>query len=182
MTGHIFNELRWHAVDTSLGEVLVAECMATDVAPLDMELPDGVYWYPMRHRDHDACCPSTVEMAVVVNYWGILLSRTVLNMGAERYLPLSEEDIAAIMEQVSDFEAVDPMEYWSLGYFEECCKCGEIIRHGDSCVTFDTGYYMAFENADNPEGFISDGIEMRLDPDYGKHLMCEQCYKELTEE
>lgn len=179
--GHIFNELIWHAVDTSLGEIMVSECGKTDVVPLDSELPDGVYWYPMRHSDNDAGCPSTIELdPVLVNHWGILLSRTVLNFGPERYIALSEEDIAEIVTVVNEYDADDPMVHWDLGYFQECCKCGEIIRHSDPCVTFDWGYYRAFENADYPEGFIS---EMSIaDPDYGRHLMCKQCYKDMVNE
>jgi hypothetical protein len=49
-------------------------------------IPDGWYFYEVRHADNDWCEPVEVALGVLVNFWGTLITKE----------PLLPEEVASI--------------------------------------------------------------------------------------
>jgi hypothetical protein len=51
------------------------------------------YYYELRHADNDWSCPITVEKAVLVNFWGTLISDKPYSLNDGGYYSLSEDEV-----------------------------------------------------------------------------------------
>lgn len=67
----------------------------------EVEVYEGRFWeerlpnkfyYDMRHGDSDWSMPITIEKWVCVNYWGLLITDTPLDLGSEDCLELTVEE------------------------------------------------------------------------------------------
>lgn len=57
-------------------------------------VPEGIYQYELRHKDEDWCDPIQIGEAVLVNFYGTVLSREPIELGADGFLDLDDDAIS----------------------------------------------------------------------------------------
>jgi len=78
-------------LEFSVADILGQQALFTDLHIDKATVPEGVYYYALRHGDDDSF-PATVEKAVTIDYFGAVLLTKELHFGENSYLPLTEDD------------------------------------------------------------------------------------------
>lgn len=79
------NNVTWYKV-----EVLGEQGLFTDSRVDKGTIPDGWYFYEVRHDDNDWCEPIEIALGVLVNYFGTLITNEPLSL-IDGYLYIDAE-------------------------------------------------------------------------------------------
>lgn len=74
-------------------------------------VPEGLHLYELRHSDEDWCDPVQIGKGVLVNFYGTVLSREPVEMGADGFLDLDAEAIGYLDRgtvELTDYLAQKP--------------------------------------------------------------------------
>jgi len=85
------NELSVEELEFSVVDLLGQQALFTDLHIDKATVPEGIYYYALRHGDDDSF-PAVVEREVTIDYFGAVLLTEELELGENSYLPLTEDD------------------------------------------------------------------------------------------
>ena len=68
------------------------ECEFFDIRIDRNSIPEGKFFYEVRHADEDWCFPCQVKEGILVNFYGTLVSDVALPLDERGSLELEEDD------------------------------------------------------------------------------------------
>lgn len=93
--------------DTYEAIELLGKTMLLTTARIDRDsVPEGLHLYELRHHSEDWCDPIQIAKSIMVNFYGTVLSREPVELGADGFLDLADDAISYL-----DTGSVDLKDY-----------------------------------------------------------------------